>query len=33
MEVKVDTWGNAVPISLWVQTGETNQQKIRQYRL
>ncbi|MEQ8541232.1 MAG: GDYXXLXY domain-containing protein [Coleofasciculus sp. D1-CHI-01] len=33
MEVKVDAWGNAVPISLWVQTGEANQQKIRQYRL
>ncbi|MEQ8960620.1 MAG: GDYXXLXY domain-containing protein [Coleofasciculus sp. C2-GNP5-27] len=33
MEVKVDAWGNAVPISLWVRTGETDQQKIRQYRL
>ncbi|MEQ8462821.1 GDYXXLXY domain-containing protein [Coleofasciculus sp. E1-EBD-02] len=33
MEVKVDAWGNAVPISLWVRTGEANQQNIRQYRL
>jgi len=33
MEVKVDAWGNAVPISLLVQVRETNQPKIRQYRL
>lgn len=33
MEIKVDSFGNAVPISLWVQTGEASQPQIRQYRL
>ncbi|MFP5269608.1 GDYXXLXY domain-containing protein [Coleofasciculus sp.] len=33
MEIKVDSFGNAVPISLWVRTGEASQRQIRQYRL
>ncbi len=32
MEIKVNAQGDAVPVSLWAQFGEPEQQEIRQYR-